>query len=68
MVIVAKDIETRDRLLHDYCSRVAVKPCLGFVAILGIPALIGILIRNAVITVVHIDTLRSEGVSPAGCG
>lgn len=37
---------------------------MGFVAILGILALIGILIRNAVILVVHIDTLRSEGISP----
>jgi multidrug efflux pump subunit AcrB len=37
---------------------------LGFVAILGVLALIGILIRNSVILVVHIDTLRSEGISP----
>lgn len=37
---------------------------LGFVAILGILALVGILIRNSVILVVHIDTLRAEGVSP----
>ncbi|WP_237152242.1 efflux RND transporter permease subunit [Oryzibacter oryziterrae] len=34
---------------------------LGFVAILGIIALIGILIRNSVILVVQIETLRSEG-------
>lgn len=37
---------------------------LGFVAILGVLALIGILIRNSVILVVHIDTLRAEGVTP----
>lgn len=37
---------------------------LGFVAILGVLALVGILIRNSVILVVHIDTLRSEGASP----
>lgn len=35
---------------------------MGFVAILGILALIGILIRNSVILVVQIETLRSEGV------
>lgn len=35
---------------------------LGFVAILGILALIGILIRNSVILVVQIETLREEGV------
>jgi multidrug efflux pump len=34
---------------------------LGFVAILGVLALIGILIRNSVILVVQIETLRSEG-------
>ena len=34
---------------------------LGFVAILGVVALIGILIRNSVILVVQIETLRSEG-------
>ncbi|MGN7973089.1 efflux RND transporter permease subunit [Serratia sp. 22264] len=37
---------------------------LGFVAILGVLALVGILIRNSVILVVHIDTLRAEGISP----
>jgi multidrug efflux pump subunit AcrB len=37
---------------------------MGFVAILGILALIGILIRNSVILVVQIEHLRSEGVSP----
>lgn len=35
---------------------------LGFVAILGVLALIGILIRNSVILVVQIETLRDEGV------
>ena len=34
---------------------------LGFVAILGVLALIGILIRNAVILVVQIEELRHEG-------
>lgn len=34
---------------------------LGFVAILGVLALIGILIRNSVILVVEIDTLRKTG-------
>ncbi len=37
---------------------------LGFVAILGILALVGILIRNSVILVVQIETLRDEGVDP----
>jgi multidrug efflux pump len=37
---------------------------LGFVAILGVLALIGILIRNSVILIVQIEQLRSEGVSP----
>jgi multidrug efflux pump subunit AcrB len=37
---------------------------LGFVAILGVLALIGILIRNSVILVVQIEQLRSEGVPP----
>ncbi len=37
---------------------------LGFVAILGVLALIGILIRNSVILVVQIETLRDEGVEP----
>lgn len=35
---------------------------MGFVAILGILALIGILIRNSVILVVQIEQLRTEGV------
>jgi multidrug efflux pump subunit AcrB len=34
---------------------------LGFVAILGVVALIGILIRNSVILVVQIETLRKSG-------
>ncbi|MCF3642479.1 efflux RND transporter permease subunit [Rhizobium sp. TRM95111] len=37
---------------------------MGFVAILGILALIGILIRNSVILVVQIEQLRSEGLPP----
>ncbi len=37
---------------------------LGFVAILGVLALIGILIRNSVILVVQIEHLRSEGREP----
>ena len=37
---------------------------LGFVAILGVIALIGILIRNSVILVVEIETLRKEGFGP----
>ena len=37
---------------------------MGFVAILGILALIGILIRNSVILIDQIETLRSEGVAP----
>ncbi|MEF0941284.1 efflux RND transporter permease subunit [Rhizobium sp. BR 362] len=36
---------------------------LGFVAILGVLALIGILIRNSVILVVQIEDLRRSGVS-----
>lgn len=36
---------------------------LGFVAILGVLALIGILIRNSVILVVQIEHLRDEGVA-----
>lgn len=36
---------------------------MGFVAILGVLALIGILIRNSVILVVQIEHLRQEGVS-----
>ncbi|MGO4114245.1 efflux RND transporter permease subunit [Rhizobium ruizarguesonis] len=37
---------------------------MGFVAILGVLALIGILIRNSVILVVQIEHLRSEGMAP----
>ncbi len=37
---------------------------MGFVAILGILALIGILIRNSVILIVQIEDLRKEGVEP----
>ncbi|MGO6969760.1 efflux RND transporter permease subunit [Rhizobium leguminosarum] len=37
---------------------------MGFVAILGVLALIGILIRNSVILVVQIEHLRSEGLAP----
>ena len=37
---------------------------LGFVAILGVLALIGILIRNSVILIVQIEQLRAEGHDP----
>jgi len=37
---------------------------LGFVAILGVLALIGILIRNSVILIVQIEEHRSEGMTP----
>ena len=37
---------------------------MGFVAILGVLALIGILIRNSVILVVQIEELRAHGVAP----
>ncbi|MBY5514381.1 efflux RND transporter permease subunit [Rhizobium leguminosarum] len=37
---------------------------MGFVAILGVLALIGVLIRNSVILVVQIEHLRSEGMAP----
>jgi len=37
---------------------------LGFVAILGILALIGILIRNSLILVVQIEDLRKSGMDP----
>ncbi|MEW6640448.1 MAG: efflux RND transporter permease subunit [Pseudomonadota bacterium] len=37
---------------------------LGFVAILGVLALIGILIRNSVILIVQIEDLRAEGRPP----
>ncbi|WP_329610537.1 efflux RND transporter permease subunit [Jiella pelagia] len=37
---------------------------LGFVAILGVLALVGILIRNSIILVHQIDVLREEGLHP----
>ena len=37
---------------------------LGFVAILGVLALIGILIRNSVILIMQVEALRAEGVPP----
>ncbi len=37
---------------------------MGFVAILGVLALVGILIRNSVILVVQIEKLRSDGIAP----
>jgi multidrug efflux pump subunit AcrB len=37
---------------------------LGFVAILGVLALIGILIRNSVILIIQIEQLRAEGRPP----
>ncbi len=37
---------------------------LGFVAILGVLALIGIIIRNSVILVTQIDTFRDKGLAP----
>jgi multidrug efflux pump subunit AcrB len=37
---------------------------MGFVAILGVLALIGILIRNSVILIVQIEDLRREGCAP----
>jgi multidrug efflux pump subunit AcrB len=40
---------------------------MGFVAILGILALIGIIIRNSVILVTQIDEFERT-VSPVGCG
>ena len=36
---------------------------LGFVALLGVLALVGILIRNSVILIVQIEELRTEGMS-----
>ncbi|MDL2400312.1 efflux RND transporter permease subunit [Rhizobium mayense] len=36
---------------------------LGFVALLGVLALVGILIRNSVILIVQIEELRAEGIS-----
>jgi multidrug efflux pump subunit AcrB len=41
---------------------------MGFVAILGILALIGIIIRNSVILVTQIDEFEDVTVSPVGCG
>ena len=41
---------------------------LGFVAILGVLALVGILIRNSVILVVQIEELRQEGWDAMGRG
>ncbi len=41
---------------------------MGFVAILGVLALIGILIRNSVILIIQIETLLKEGVSRLGRG
>jgi hypothetical protein len=40
---------------------------MGFVAILGVLALIGILIRNSVILIVQIEHLRREGVTTVAC-
>ena len=37
---------------------------LGFVAILGVLALIGIIIRNTVILVTQVDAFREEGLAP----
>ncbi|NVD41992.1 efflux RND transporter permease subunit [Ensifer sp. HO-A22] len=37
---------------------------LGFVALLGVLALVGILIRNSVILIVEIEVLRAKGVPP----
>lgn len=37
---------------------------LGFVALLGVLALIGIIIRNSVILVTQIDTFAAEGMAP----
>ena len=37
---------------------------MGFVALLGVLALIGILIRNSVILIVQIEEHRSEGIGP----
>jgi multidrug efflux pump subunit AcrB len=36
-------------------------PPLGFVAILGVLALIGILVRNSVILIVQVEDLKKEG-------
>ena len=41
---------------------------LGFVAILGVLALIGILIRNSVILIVQIEDLPRRGPGPLGGG
>jgi multidrug efflux pump subunit AcrB len=37
---------------------------LGFVAILGVLALIGIIIRNSVILMAQIDAFRAQGLTP----
>lgn len=37
---------------------------LGFVALLGVLALVGILIRNSVILIIQIEQLRKEGMDP----
>ena len=37
---------------------------MGFVAILGILALIGIIIRNSVILMAQIDAFRAQGLAP----
>jgi multidrug efflux pump subunit AcrB len=37
---------------------------LGFVAILGVLALIGIIIRNSVILMTQIDAFRAQGLAP----
>ncbi len=37
---------------------------MGFVALLGVLALIGILIRNSVILIVQIEEHRREGMGP----
>ena len=37
---------------------------LGFVAILGVLALIGIIIRNTVILVTQVDEFRADGLGP----
>ena len=41
---------------------------LGFVAILGVLALIGILIRNSVILIIQIEDLRARGPAALGGG
>ncbi|OHV80192.1 efflux RND transporter permease subunit [Rhizobium sp. LCM 4573] len=51
-------------LIGVVCALLLSNAPMGFVAILGVLALIGILIRNSVILVVQIEHLRSEGVPP----